>query len=308
VKQSEFDDLMAGYLDGSLSPRERARLEEQLRADPEAAREARELRRVGALLRELPDPEPPSGLADAALRRLRAERERPGPWAAFARWWSERGPMPLAGPAVAFAAAGLVLWMGRAPEPAPTAPAQVARAPGSAARELPAPARSEAALPPLRISPLAEEDPLPPRRAGGWQPPAIAGAPASRETGSLVTAPRGGAGIGLVTTPTGPSHAPAGLPSAEKRARGNAELDRRLQLAVRDPLALAELLRGDSLAAQEHWLRRLAERAVETEMGSPVLEALRRSGDWRVHELAGPFATALERVRGDVIAREAGRP
>lgn len=61
------------YLDGRMTPRERAAFEERLAADPTLAVETTETRRTLALLRGLPEHRAPAGMVAAIMAEVRQE-------------------------------------------------------------------------------------------------------------------------------------------------------------------------------------------------------------------------------------------
>lgn len=71
--EAEFDDeLLSAYLDDELTPEERARVEERLKADPRARQLLDELRAVSRVMKELPPATLGADLRETVLRR--AER------------------------------------------------------------------------------------------------------------------------------------------------------------------------------------------------------------------------------------------
>jgi len=76
--QRRMDELLSAYLDGELSPRERARLEARLATDPELRERLEGLRRTVALVRGLPQVQAPRNflLTPAMVAPV---RRRPAP-------------------------------------------------------------------------------------------------------------------------------------------------------------------------------------------------------------------------------------
>lgn len=72
MNHADIQNHMADYLEGDLPLSKRALLDAHLDECEACARELSEMRTVIALLRRLPDPEPPSDLADNVMRRIRA--------------------------------------------------------------------------------------------------------------------------------------------------------------------------------------------------------------------------------------------
>ncbi len=71
------DALLAAYVDGELSPEAEAAVEARLRSDPAARAEVDELRKLVAVVSELPQVEPPEDFADRVVRKLRRARATP---------------------------------------------------------------------------------------------------------------------------------------------------------------------------------------------------------------------------------------
>jgi len=79
VNHADVQRQMADYLEGDLPLPRRALFDAHLDACPECRHEVDAVRRTVALLRELPDPEPPPALAADVMRRIRAGEGR-APW------------------------------------------------------------------------------------------------------------------------------------------------------------------------------------------------------------------------------------
>lgn len=77
MKHSEFRARLSEYLERELIPEERSRVERHLESCPDCARELRELRATVSLLRRLPEPGHPPGLADAVMAQIALEASRP---------------------------------------------------------------------------------------------------------------------------------------------------------------------------------------------------------------------------------------
>ncbi len=102
---------LSDYLDGELPLSERARVDRHLDGCERCRRELRELRETVALLRRLPEPDPPADFADAVMRRIRAAEGRRS-W--LARWRrAARAAMEprLSAPIAALAATALVVLL-----------------------------------------------------------------------------------------------------------------------------------------------------------------------------------------------------
>jgi hypothetical protein len=94
------------------------------------------------------------------------------------------------------------------------------------------------------------------------------------------------------------------VPDLDKVHRVRLELDRRLDLLIRDPSGFFRYLRTDSTAAQELWMVELAERAMEREIADQALDALRRGGDLEALFLADVFESAVQRADRERVASE----
>jgi len=162
------DELLSAYLDGELSPAERARVESQLAADPEAQQLLDELRALSGEVRELPRYSADSGFSQRVVQAaLAAKAEQNGaappasqvslPSSQSSSDKTRRGarlPAVLAGVAAVAAAVAIMVWANNRPGqlPAP-GPGQ-----GTIAVEpiVPAPAAfsqaAEAALARLRLA------------------------------------------------------------------------------------------------------------------------------------------------------------
>lgn len=136
-------EALSAYLDGQLSPRERARLEARLADDPALRQALAELRALRAALRHLPPPRVPRNFA------LRSEMVAPAPrWAGWWRWATVLTALLLALVVLADWGWGRTLKMAAAPPeraPAPQQKAALAAPTPSVEALAPAP-REEQAL------------------------------------------------------------------------------------------------------------------------------------------------------------------
>jgi len=106
VKDTHVKDRLGDHLEGDLSLEERSRIDAHLAHCSECAAELRELRATVALLRGLPDPEPPIRLAAEVMSRIEAgEGSEPRIVALF-----RRVSEPRFAAALAAGIAGLVLF------------------------------------------------------------------------------------------------------------------------------------------------------------------------------------------------------
>ena len=163
---------LSAYLEADLSSAEEASLEGHLAECAACAGELRALRRAIELLHALPAPEPPDGLGDAVIGRLRSGEGRPPRWSwpSFQLFGGEGWLGGLAPVAAAFGV-GAAAWLltpealpGAASVPAARPPQQEAGAPariggqsaltiaaGDKARGPVAVARGSASLPKMQV-------------------------------------------------------------------------------------------------------------------------------------------------------------
>lgn len=170
---ARMDEYLSAYLDGELSPEEEAWLEERLVTDPELQQQLESLRQTVALVRDLPQVEPPRNflLSPSMVAPPREPRERP-----VRRWLAPALSFATAVSALLCAAVlGASLLTGglagdrllqqeplgvameeeaeATPEAVATAPAELGEAPEEEAVE--APAAIEASPTPSNLSPSA---------------------------------------------------------------------------------------------------------------------------------------------------------
>ncbi len=189
-------ELLSSYLDGQVTPAERAALEARLQHEPELRRALDELRATVTALRELPPVRPPRSFT------LDPAQHRPRGWA-WARWLQMGSALCalLLGLTITFELAGRGTFDGAprsaAPAPAaPTAPAEAARTSGvtSAPASVPsaapaeAPAVMQAAAPTAAPAATAAPAPTEPSRPAAGAP-APAGTPGAEMTGAAAPAP-----------------------------------------------------------------------------------------------------------------------
>jgi len=106
MREAHVSDRLGDHLEGDLSLAELARVDAHLASCAECAAELRELRETVALLRGLPAPEPPTGLAAEVMRRIEAGEGRESRVVALFR----RAQEPLFAAALAAGIAGLVVF------------------------------------------------------------------------------------------------------------------------------------------------------------------------------------------------------
>lgn len=114
MSDRDLDILIQDVLDGTASSEQRARLEAELAANPQALGRRRELERVFERLRGVPHEEAPAGLRAEVLNRLRAPgaRER-AHWLGRARaTLATRGTLRIALPFALGFAAGAIAFVG----------------------------------------------------------------------------------------------------------------------------------------------------------------------------------------------------
>lgn len=131
---SVSDELLSAYLDGELSPKQVAQIEQWVSESPDARRRLEDFRRISGWIQELPRAELPSEFASQVLRE--AERQMllpaPAPRPTFARrlrWWTLAVAAPLS------AAAALFVTILLSPPPEGPAPELARREAGQNATE-----------------------------------------------------------------------------------------------------------------------------------------------------------------------------
>jgi len=310
VNHSDVKNCMADYLEGDLSLDERALFDAHLDDCPACSREIAEMRGTISLLRSLPEPATPAGLADQVMRRIRSGEGEPR-LADRLRQLVDGllAPRILAPVSAAALAAGLVLWSGQV---------QIGSTTGRSAEATP-----------LQITvagPQADRsESLAARRSGDVGDALTGGAlGASAAEGQSAASERVefmtrdqwrslGLGfdvdplVGLIDlgSPSGgrqlvmPSgdRAPEAVPVADNRLRSAVvagrvlpSSDDWLSLIETEPAVFADHLSGLSLAEQELWVDRLARRAHETGRFDQVVGALRASSNGLARQLGADFA------------------
>jgi len=333
---------MPDYLEGDLDLSQRALVDAHLDACESCSEEFGEMTGTIALLRGLPDPEPPPFLVETVMRRIREGEASPGIGDRLREWLAAVTRPQLALPATALAAGLLVA----------TGVFDPASLPGLGGGEsLPKPALQVVALHHDPHSQMNDLSPVTREPYLGNAPPAVARAPrvSIRLPNSLsgVAAARvatQGVGSGARRTPRAvtrwssrPSRsldlvepearsvpvsnrvsmdrAASVFPSSAlsvsedaREARRTAELDQRLERMIRRPSSFAAEFSSLSLAEQEIWLSFLAQRAQASGRADEALESLRASRDRQADRLANAFALELKQARdfGEVASLEAG--
>jgi hypothetical protein len=105
VNHSDIRARMADYLEGDLPLEDRALFDAHLDVCDQCDRELEELQAAIALLRSLPDPEPPDDLVDVVMRRIRAGEGRLTVVDRVREWLSSLAAPGFAIPATAVATA-----------------------------------------------------------------------------------------------------------------------------------------------------------------------------------------------------------
>lgn len=118
------EELLSGYVDGELSPRDRAAVEAHLAATPAAAAEVDELRWLDALVAGVRPPRVAGGEWAAAWSSIAERIAAPRPQAAAraGRRGRLRGLWWVAAAAALVLAVGLSGWLGSGPRTTPPSP------------------------------------------------------------------------------------------------------------------------------------------------------------------------------------------
>jgi anti-sigma factor RsiW len=77
VNHARVRSLLGDYMEGDLSTLEHTAVDEHIEGCPSCGQELRDLRTIVGLVRGLPDPRPPDGLADAVMARIAAGEGAP---------------------------------------------------------------------------------------------------------------------------------------------------------------------------------------------------------------------------------------
>ena len=331
MNHAEARSHMPDYLEGDLGLSQRALLDAHLDACESCSHEFGEMSSTIALLRGLPDPDPPPFLVETVMRRIREGEANSGFGDRLREWIAILARPQLALPATALAA-GLLLATGIF---------DTALLPGLGGDASPPKAAFQVIA--LHQDPGAQTNGLQPvvREAYfGNAPPVVARAPRisiglPNSLGGLATAritaktvgnearraprvvtrwsPRSSRSLNLAEPPArsvpvsnrvsvdraGSAFSPSVLSVSEdtREARRNAELDQRLERMVSRPVSFAAEFSGLSVAEQEIWLSFLAERAEESGRSDEALESLRVSRDGQADRLANAFSLQLKQAR-----------
>lgn len=322
MNHSDVRNHMADYLEGDLPIERRALFDAHLDECAECSEEIAEMRGTIALLRGLPDPEPPAGLADDVIRRIRMGEARGG----FLDRLSEIAaalfePKVLAPLSAAMLAAGILIGTGqlRVGGPLPVQTDTVTATPEA----------SERVVAKLRL----------PRHPGTHVASSSGGEP-GRAPSIIIWS--GSGAVGPVTgegpidvwsqleeqqrarPPLGLGSGPESLPVATATRRSSPlpssslasllqsssaaaspdagqmpDADEWLEFVIARPMEFAAALspeHGTSMAAQELWVKSLARHAADQGRLDEVVTALRRSTSRSAHHLADDFEAAGRRL------------
>lgn len=296
----DAQNSMADYLDGDLPLEQRARFDAHLDTCEECVHELEQLRQIPYLLKGLPEVEPPAMLTHDVMRKIRLGEAEPRLWDRVGDFFAELASPGIAIPAGAMVAAfflavtsGQFEW-----SPVRTTPRSAVIAQSASASSL-APIPREAAALASEILRPAPQAVVPQMVRGG--------------DGTLVAA-RPRAVFELLPVRSGDKGVPGVLPNSPQRVRivvrrpslgsrfAGAGLgmprsaDDWLAVVLQEPAEFARRQSSLSLAEREHWVRVLAQRAVETDSSQAVLIALRRSGTAASLAFAGAFAAESEQA------------
>jgi len=310
---------LADYLEGDLSPDERAVVDAHLDNCSECAREVAELEQTVRLLRSLPEPETPPMIAANVMRRIRAGETRPGFFERVRRSVSAVLEPTFMLPASAVAVAAFVVVVvqdpgrfGLADEVAspvaeraelfhagtPLAAAPRPATPPStmgftASATAPAPARERDFAVDLDRR-AAASDRATGLLAGGPPPTLVSGgmfgrAPLGQAVPVAATVPPSAMGLRAE-----PGYVPAVVHSGGEDPR-----DGWIALCLERPADFARFLGDKSLAEQELWVGRLADRAESRGLLNELVETLEETSDEIAALLATDFAAEAAQLRAD---------
>ncbi len=325
MNHAEVKKNLADYLEGDLSLDDRAVVDAHLDTCSECAREVAELEQTVRVLRSLPEPETPPMIAANVMRRIRAGETRPGFFERVRRSVSAVLEPTFMLPASAVAVAAFVVVVVQ--DPGRFGLSDEAASPFSAERAeifdagtplavVPRPATppstmgftSSAAAPgPWATAPARERDfaldldlrAAPSDRAtgllAGGPPPTLVsnGATGRMSLGQAVpvaaTVPPSAMGLRAE-----PGYAPVAVHSGGEDPR-----DGWIALGLERPADFARFLADKSLAEQELWVGRLADRAESRGLLDELVERLEETPDEIAALLATDFAAEAAQLRAD---------
>ncbi|MCG8588373.1 MAG: zf-HC2 domain-containing protein [Proteobacteria bacterium] len=308
MTHADVETRMHAYLEGELSLDQRALFDAHLDACPPCSEQLAELRATVALLRSLPDPEPPPTLARDVMDRIEAGEGGRRFWG-----WLLDALRPVAQPgvavpvALAVTGATLVWWSGQVPvSTTPVSPADpvIAQTPPPPAAATP---RVELRAEPQRLARAEPERPIGASAAREDAPPEAVGPPLAFDFAPRVDLSEPTTGVRLrPTAQPAPAlraasepgsrvlarQAPTARTLAERegpdpQARARRARDVRLEQLLQHPLPFLTEFENQTLAEQEQWAKALAERAVEggrLDAVRDVLEGFDTAGARRLEE------------------------
>ncbi len=327
MNHAEARSHMPDYLEGDLDLTRCALLDAHLDACEGCSQDFAEMRGTIALLRGLPDPEPPPFMAERVMARIQGGEGHRTVGDHLREFFGALATPQIALPATALGvgllmATGVVdpttiSWEGFGERPS-EALQQVTRADGGGQRQLasawPPPAVARAPkvrihLPAPTSASASDVDGLRsssspaqfassefggPRPVTRWSPRSVR----SSVLGSNLVGGGGGPLNLSVSNPVGLESRSAFSGSAF-RARADASASgagQRLDAMIRQPVLFAADFANRSITEQEAWLRSLALEAREQERGAEALASLRAVPDLRARQLATAMAAELRRL------------
>jgi hypothetical protein len=317
---------MPDYLEGDLDLMKRALLDAHLDGCEACSRDFAEMRATIALLRGMPDPEPPPFLASRVMARIRDGEGR--------RTVGDRVRdflRALASPQTALPATALGLGLLMATgvlDPSSISLDRLDRLrAGERAQE------TTVSLPVVTDVATRYSGERGSVFAARSQPPAVAPAPrvrialpgqGSSRSGDLTRLVSSAGGSRPITrwssrsvrsaaSPLAMNVAATPVASADRRVtagsafqtaagEGPTLLDQRLDAMVAEPARAAGEFARHSIFEQERLLRSLAERAHDQDRGEEVLEALHRVPDLRARQLASALSAEMRRIDNASVA------
>lgn len=326
MNHADVKKSLADYLEGDLSLGDRALVDAHLDGCEECALEVTELEQTILMLRSMPEPETPPMIAANVMRRIRAGETELGFFARLRRRVTGILEPSFMLPASAVAAAALVVVVLQDPsrfglgdfatDPRPVPATPVATLEASA--PLPMTAMSFSRIPtdpsgtaarartPDRVPRL--RTPAPADAAGGVfagaAPPAF-----------VLNAPQGSFTGGSIDLRAHAVPVAAPIPPGMMPMRGEASADRAfdavhgggedprdawIALGLDRPGDFARFLSEKTLAEQELWVGRLADRAESRGLLDELVQALETTPDEVAGLLAADFLAEAEQLRAEV--------
>jgi hypothetical protein len=330
VNHADVELRLADYLEGDLPLDDRALVDAHLDQCEPCSREVAEMQQTISLLRMLPEPEIPPMIAGNVMRRIRAGEGRPGLFARVGRGIAAVFEPSFVLPASAAAVAALVMVVLQDPTLATLAGvfdeksgenASIGGVASSRVAEPMSAKEGRGILPngtitgqrnAVAVSPVGAID-GPSFRAGVL---AAAPRPTVVPGGHLIQAGRGAATASraqplAVVAPVGPNLARSTVERARASSRGRFESfatssgggdprDGWLAFGLEDPLGFVTFLNNKSLAEQELWVTRLADRADSRGLLGELTSSIEGLDDESASVLAEDFRAAGMTFRGEV--------